>query len=227
MLVEGLKKLVKDAEPYKDIMIFEEEVKISVELTDVQSETATIVAGDNLTVTSGIIEADIKLFMTSETFSGVLEREKDFGALIGRTRMSESRPIDFEVVNPELTEEAMELIKTLMTHFFIPGKIKTKQLSGELAGQAHGAHPIPLVYWNGLRVAWYKVDAGEVLNEEGERDPYPQLFIFLDGRGVLHLDEGEVDLEVNNAYYIPPNSFHQIKAEEPLELIWIAWRTPP
>ncbi|MFP3951542.1 MAG: cupin domain-containing protein [Candidatus Bathyarchaeia archaeon] len=226
MLVEGLKRLVNDVEPYMGVLRIGEEVRLAVELTDIESESATLVVGDTMRVLDVIAEPDARVFMTSDSFRGVLNGDKDFGALIGRTRMSESRPIDFEVISTELAGETMELLKGLMTHFFLPGKVKSKRLSGELAGEAHGAHPIPLVYWDGLRVAWYKVDAGEVLNEKGERDPYPQLLINLSGRGRLLLDEGEVNLEENRAYYIPPDGLHQVRAEETVKLIWIAWSTP-
>ncbi|MBS7637924.1 cupin domain-containing protein [Candidatus Bathyarchaeota archaeon] len=91
----------------------------------------------------------------------------------------------------------------------------------EPAGEAHGAHPIPLVYWNGLRSSWYLVKAGETLKREGETDPWPQMFIVLKGRVKVH--EEEFEIEPKMAIHIPKDCTHQIAAEEDVELIWISW----
>ena len=121
----------------------------------------------------------------------------------------------------------MEVIKAGMTFFFTPGRVKVREPRPELAGEAHGAHPIPLVYWDDLRTAWYVVRKGEVMNEEGERDPYPQAVVVLKGKGVFILDKAELELRPGTVVYEPPNSMHQIRAEEDVEAIWIAWKTPP
>ena len=34
----------------------------------------------------------------------------------------------------------------------------------------------------------------------------------------------EIDIEPGVAIYVPPNSIHQIMAEDDIELIWIAWK---
>ena len=102
-----------------------------------------------------------------------------------------------------------------------------RELRPELAGEAHGVHPIPIAYWDGLRAAWYVVKKGEAMNEEGERDPYPQAVVVLKGKGIFVLDEAEMDLRPSTVIYVPPNSLHQMKVEEDVEAIWIAWKTPP
>jgi quercetin dioxygenase-like cupin family protein len=96
----------------------------------------------------------------------------------------------------------------------------------ELTGSAHGAKPIPLVYWDDLRSAWYHVSKGTTLNEEGEKDPYPQAFIVLKGKGRLELEGLEVEVKPQNTYYIPRNSLHKVHADEDVELIWLAWKAP-
>ena len=165
--------------------------------------------------------------MESTVFRRLLAGEADFGALIGRSKASEVRPINLEFPDPSKMLEAWRKAKPLMNFFFSPGLVKSKTLSPEFAGEAHGAHPIPLVYWDGLRSSWYHVPRGTVLNEAGEADPYPQLFVILEGGGRLVLDEEAAEVEAGRAYYVPPNSVHMVEALTDMRLIWIAWDTPP
>lgn len=60
---------------------------------------------------------------------------------------------------------------------------------------------------------------GKVVNEEGERDPYPQVLVILRGRGTISVDDTELELKPNAAVYVPKNSVHMIKADEEVEAI--------
>jgi mannose-6-phosphate isomerase-like protein (cupin superfamily) len=84
-----------------------------------------------------------------------------------------------------------------------------------------------LVYWDGIRYAWYHISSGDVLNVEGEKDSYPQAVIPLRGNGKLELDELSLNLESDSVYYIPPNSTHKVYALSDVELIWLAWNSQP
>lgn len=224
-LVEGLRSLVEDAKLYFDLLKLEEgEVRIAVELTD-SRETATIILGDTIRLVEGAEEPDLLPSMQIHVFDEILRGDADFGALIGRSKMSDVRPINFKILNPNRTTTISEALKMIVL-LFTPGRVKVKELHEELAGEAHGAHPIPLVYWDGVRFAWYVVKEGEVLNEAGERNPYPQAFVILRGRGSFILDDIELELRPNTVIYVPCNSVHQIKAEADVEAIWLAWQTP-
>ncbi|UCH57974.1 MAG: cupin domain-containing protein [Candidatus Bathyarchaeota archaeon] len=225
MLGQILGHLIEDVELYADLLSAEGVVRVAVALTDT-GEGATIVVGDEIGVLEGSVDPDIRLTMESGALREMLDGKADFGALISRSRMSDVRPINFQLMNPEKASAAIEALKT-MGLLFPPGRIKVKELRRELAGDAHGAHPMPLVYWDGIRFAWYVIDAGEVLNEEGERDPYPQAMVILKGKGVISLDEVEMELRPGTVVYIPVNSVHRISAEEDVELLWLAWKTPP
>jgi mannose-6-phosphate isomerase-like protein (cupin superfamily) len=134
--------------------------------------------------------------------------------------MDEERSIEFEIYKKDRVKEIWEVGKALLTYFFVPGKIKFKRLKPELAGCAHGAHPIPLTYWDGLRSSWILVKKGEILNKQGEKDPWPQLFIILEGKGIV--GDKEFEVEPNMVVYIPKNTIHQITAEEDTKVIWLA-----
>jgi len=226
MLYEGLHRFVDESRLYHSMLKPEEgESRVGVRLTDT-GEASTIVLGEEITVIRELDEPHVVLTMESTVFRRLLTGEADFGALIGRSKTSEVRPINLEFPDPSKMLEAWRKARPLM-NFFSPGQIKSKTLSPEFAGDAHGAHPIPLVYWGGLRSSWYHVPRGTVLNEAGEADPYPQLVVILEGGGRLVLDEEAAEVEAGRAYYVPPNSVHMVEALTDLRLIWIAWDTPP
>jgi mannose-6-phosphate isomerase-like protein (cupin superfamily) len=161
--------------------------------------------------------------MTRSVFEKIMKGEADAFALGARGHMTEIRPINFEFPNPNRIAELMEIVKPMATFFFTPGRIKIKRLHSTLAGEAHGAHPLPLVYWQGLRSAIYYLKPDEVLNEAGEKDPWPQLFIVRNGSGKVTIDNEEFELVPDTVIFIPRNVLHQVKAQSPTELIWIAW----
>ncbi|MBD3159356.1 MAG: cupin domain-containing protein [Candidatus Lokiarchaeota archaeon] len=225
-LVNTLRDFKNDSELYADLIFdAEKSITIVVELTDT-GQTATLILEKETGVSSiekGGKKGDLKVTMTTQTLHDIAEGEADAFALAGRSSMDEKRPIDFEFLNPARSAEAMEAIKGLATYFFVPGRLKNKELRVEQAGQAHGARPIPLVYWNALRTAWYHVDTGTVLNEEREIDPWPQAFIVLDGKGKIVIDDETIEMEKNRIYYVPRSVVHQIEARTDVQLIWLAW----
>lgn len=222
---EILEKLLDDAELYMEfIKPHRGEMKICVELADT-GDTATLVLGNKPQVTEGCIEgSDGKISMKKQVLKNILEGKADAFALAARARMDEERPIEFEIYKKEHMKEIWEVGKALLTYFFVPGKIKIKRLKPELAGCAHGAHPIPLTYWDGLRSSWILVKKGEVLNKQGEKDPWPQLFIILEGKGKGIVGDKEFEVEPNMVVYIPKDIIHQIIAEEDVKVIWLAWQ---
>jgi hypothetical protein len=120
-------------------------------LTDI-GEEATLTLRDKIEVGGGSDEADLRMTMERRIFDEVLRRESDFGALMGRSRMSDVRPINLQFLKPERAFAITDTLKATIT-FFTPGRVKVKELSGRFAGSTHDAHPIPLVYWDGIRLA--------------------------------------------------------------------------
>ena len=227
MLHEGLERLVDESRLYHSMLKPEAgEGRVGVRLTDT-GEESTLVLGEEIAVMEGLDRPHVVIAMESTVFAGLLAGDADFGALIGRSRASDIRPINLMFPDPSKAAEAWEKAKPLMNFFFSPGRVKTKTLSPRYAGEAHGGHPIPLVYWDGLRSSWYHVPRGTTLNEAGEADPYPQIFIIREGSGRLTLDEAAAEVEASKAYYVPPDSVHLVEAGTDVTLIWMAWDTPP
>jgi mannose-6-phosphate isomerase-like protein (cupin superfamily) len=222
--VGSVRKLLEEASDYVDLLKAGiNEMRASIELVDT-GEAATLILGDEACVVEGFASPDFKMSMSSQTFRNVVQGKADAFALAGRSRADEARPIEFEIYNKERSKEVWETIKALLTYLFTPGKIKIKSLRPDLAGQAHGAHPIPLVYWNGVRYSWLLVKTGETLNKQREKDPWPQLFIILEGKGKAIIGKEQFEIEPKTAVYIPKNCIHQIVAEKDVELIWLAWQ---
>jgi hypothetical protein len=222
-LVDDLRTMMEDAELYADLIYpFQGMLQIGIELADT-GESATVLLGDAPGVVSGIESPAVRITMSRAVFESVRDGKADAFALGGRSKMSDRRPINFDSIDPSRAAEVMEVIKGMATFFLNPGKVKTKELTLERAGEAHGAKPIPIVYWKGLRSAWYHVPAGKILNEEGEEDPWPQAFVVLKGSGKVQIAEEVLDLRTETVYYIPRRCAHKIHAESPVELIWIAW----
>lgn len=226
-LLGGLIRFTRDAEAYKDLMRIEDsEIRIEIHLID-SGESATLIVGQEISVMKDSVDLDLRLTMEKQVFDSIQTGDADFGALIGRSKMTDVRPINGEFLNQEKIPLVMEVLKTLMTLYFTPGKTKMKQLRNELGGDAHGAHPIPLVYWDNIRFAWYLIRQGEVLNEAEERDPYPQVVVVLEGKGIVRIGDERFELEPKMVLYVPRNVIHQIEASEDVEVIWLAWLIPP
>lgn len=222
--VDMIEKLLNDATLYIDLIkTAMHETRVAIELVD-SRETATLVLDDKLEVLEGSVKPDFKISMTKQVLKDILEGRADAFALAARGRADEKRPIEFEVYKKEREKELWEAIKILLTYFFVAGKVKIRHLTPGRAGYAHGAHPIPLVYWNGIRYSWLLVRRGEVLNKDKEKDPYPQTFMILKGKGKAIIGEEEFDIKTNTAIYIPKNVVHQIVAKDDVELLWLAWQ---
>jgi mannose-6-phosphate isomerase-like protein (cupin superfamily) len=226
-LLEGLCRLKEDAGLYLDLMGLEDdEIRIGVSFVD-SDEAATLVVGRGIEVLESMEDPDLRLTMERRVFDSIMAGDADFGALIGRSKISDVRPINVEMLKVDKASSAMEVLKTMMTIFFTPGKVKVKRLRKELAGEAHGAHPIPLVYYDDLRCAWYAIKKGEILNKAGEMDPYPQAIVVLNGEGVIVVGDERLELEPRTVVYIPRNVLHQLEASEDVEVLWLAWQAPP
>lgn len=221
--IQTLRQLLRDADLYVDLItIATQETRVCVKLFDTM-EFATIVVANEMKVLEGEVKPDVTIIIKSTVLKDIMDGKADALALVGRGRMDEKRPIEFEIHTKERMKEIWEVGKALLTYFFTPGKIKMKSLGLERAGHAHGAHPIPLVYWNGMRYSWIFVKAGETLNKEGEKDPWPQAFTVLEGKGKAIIGDAAFQIEPDKVIYVPTNSIHQIIAKEDLKLLWLAW----
>ncbi|MCK4437827.1 hypothetical protein KAV47_02030, partial [Candidatus Bathyarchaeota archaeon] len=100
MLNEGLHRFVDESRLYHSMLKPEEgESRVGVRLTDT-GEASTIVLGEEITVIRGLDEPHVILTMESTVFRRLLAGKADFGALIGRSKASDIRPINLEFPDP-------------------------------------------------------------------------------------------------------------------------------
>ncbi len=223
-LSNEIRDLMEQVELYLDQITPKKEIRFALELIDT-GEAVTIVLQKEPKIIEGSVNPDARYYMKREVFDSILAGESDIFSLIGRSKWSDKRPVEFDIINHDRAEELWEIGKALLTYFFLPGKVKVRRLTLSLAGEAHGGHPVPLVYWNGMRSAWFFLKKGELLNEEGEKDPHPQLFIIQSGSGTIIIGEEKFDIDKNLVVYVTTNTFHQIHAETDTELIMLAWKS--
>lgn len=220
---QAVKKLLSDASLYMDLIVIKQgEIRVCVSLSDID-ESATLILARQVDVLEGSVNPDVRIIMKRQTFEDIVEGRADAFALAGRGASEEKRPIEFEVLEEKRSKEIWETVKALLTYFFTPGRVKVKRLAPEMAGDAHGAHPIPIVYWDGVRSSWILVKKGEIVNRKGEKDPWPQVFIILEGKGRATVANHSFEIRPQTAIYIPTDTVHQIRAEEDVILIWLAW----
>jgi hypothetical protein len=86
----------------------------------------------------------------------------------------------------------------------------------------HAGPAIPLYCYPGFCSTRYLVKKGECLNEPGERNEFPQSFIF--GQAFARIGDRVVEVKAGESYYIPPNSDHFVwtESDEPPVLIFLA-----
>jgi mannose-6-phosphate isomerase-like protein (cupin superfamily) len=225
-LQDMMNQLLEDMELYGNTLKFtDSHFAIGIELTDT-SESVTMVIDDKVTIEGGLQNPVVKLKFSRDLLEKAMRGKADLFALGGRSHIDDKKPVDFEFLDKSRMKESMEALYRIAIYFFVPGRIKSRKMKLELTGSVHGAKPIPLVYWDDLRTAWYHVPAGSTLNEAGKKDLYPQAFIVLKGKGRLELEGSEVEIVPQTTYYIPRESTHKVRADEDVKLIWLAWKAP-
>ena len=145
---------------------------------------------------------------------------------IGREKMSDKTPLDFEL-GPEtqITPSLLNQFYKFIQHFFNPTNPEKIIIDKSHSRMVHGAWALPLFYHTGFRSAWYQIEKGQKLNEPGDTNPFPQAFIILSGKGYAKLGDNTVNLRAGEAYFIPPGSDHVVWTDQdaPLCLIYLAW----
>jgi len=228
MLRAALENLLECASYYMDMIraTVSSETRVCIELADT-GESATVIFGKEVYAEDGCSSPDLKMSLDSSLLRDVLEGRADLYSLAARASRLERRPVETRFLNRDRLDELLELYDAVRMYLLLPDKVKLRQLEPRLAGEAHGGHPVSLVNWNGMRCSYILLYKGDVLNEVGERDPWPQLFIVLTGEGSARIGDEKLQVLPRMAMYIPKNAIHQLEPlSDKLELIWLAWNAP-
>jgi mannose-6-phosphate isomerase-like protein (cupin superfamily) len=144
----------------------------------------------------------------------------------GREQLSDPAPLNFQLGEGlELTPEVYRELIDFVQRFFNLSSPERILLGEEHVRTIHGGDAVALFYGEGFRSAWYLLKEGERLNGPGDTNPFPQAFVFLSGKGRAKIGDDTVNVQANEAYYIPPGAEHMVwnKEGEPLTLVFLAW----
>lgn len=169
-------------------------------------------------------EVDIIIDTTLDTLKDICDGRINAFTAAGKSKPSDPAPLDW-TVGKGFVPARMSNIYFMLMHFFHPEEPETIKLGEEYSRLVHGGHAIPLYYHPGFRSAWYMIKKGERLNEPGERDPFHQGIVVIDGKGFAKIGDITVEISKNESYYIPPDSDQVLwtDSDEPLVIIWLAW----
>lgn len=171
-------------------------------------------------------QAFLTFATTTDTLRLMYHGKLDAMTAASKTKGSDPAPLDLEFAEgSELTPETKAKFYTFIQHFFNPSVPEKKLLGRSYSRPVHGAHVIALYYHQGFRSAWYLLNKGEKLNETGDRNPFPQAFIIVEGEGLAKIGDHVIQVKAEESYYIPPDSDHVVwtESDKPLILVWLAW----
>ncbi|KPL02674.1 MAG: hypothetical protein AMJ90_05125 [candidate division Zixibacteria bacterium SM23_73_2] len=183
--------------------------------------------GRKVTVNKGLHNGAQFIFITTVDTLGLIYGGKMTAATAaGKAEGSDHAPLDLKWADGlELTPEIREKFYSFIFHFFNPSVPEKVLLGEEYSRLVHGGHVITLYYHPGFRSAWYLLKKGERLNQPGDKNPFPQAFIFIEGEGFAKIGDKTIKVKAGESYYIPPDSDHVVwtESDDSLVLIWLAW----
>lgn len=204
------------------------DLKANIVVRDGDGETQwhVLSEGGQLTHGPGLAgDAQTTLTMTGETLAKLYRGQWSGLGAAGRAHIRDAAPIDFTIPQGLHPLEAMRRGYYFLTHFFSVSSPTLIPFGPEHTRKIHGGHAAPLFYDAGLRSAYYRLEPGDVLNEDGAKDPMHQGFVVISGRGAATIGQRTLVVRAGQAVYIPANTIHMLRPEggEPVELIWLAW----
>jgi mannose-6-phosphate isomerase-like protein (cupin superfamily) len=192
---------------------------------DVWSLTASS-KGDVLLESGEAPNAEFTIVTTTELLRRLFDGEISPMTAAGRENLRQKAPLDFHL--PEgaaFSQSLYHRIVLFVQRFLNPIPAERVRISKAASRVVHGGHAVALFADVEFRSAWYLLEPGEQLNEEGDTNPFPQAFVILSGSGTARIGDAEHELEPNAAYYVAPNCEHVVKpsSNDPLTLLWMAW----
>lgn len=200
---------------------------INLHLKDNDSHWHIIFSDGNYVINKGKNPlARIIITAYYSTYKKIHDGELNAMTAIGRASIHDAAPLDMWLENG-MTFRKIDWDYAYFTviNFFNSNPHNKLLIGREHARKIHGGHAVALYYTEGFRSAYYNIIRGELLNESGEKDPFNQSFIIIQGHGYAKIGNDTLKIKANEAYYIKPNLEHKVwtDSEEGLSLIWNAW----
>ncbi len=164
-------------------------------------------------------------FMDRATLGKLDRGELNARTAIGRARQGDPVPMDIDPTDERFvwTDSVSQTIDAVANHFFLRGQPEIIPFNRNVSRMIHGAHAVLLYYYPSFRSVWYQIDPGQHVNKE-ERDqtnPFPSLFIFLEGRGMARIGGVEIEVVGGTSMLVQPGVTHEFwnPFDGPLSLV--------
>jgi len=216
------------AENFKNKIQDDFSAVVQFRITDKNESWHVIVEkGRNVTVDKGPHkDAHFFFSITSDTLRLICDGKMSAMTAAGKATGSDHAPLNLKLAEGlQFTPEIRTQLYTFLYRFFNPSIPERILLGEEYSRSVHGGNVVVLYYHPGFRSAWYLLKKGEKLNEPGDTNPFPQAFVFIEGKGFAKIGDKTIRVKAGESYYIPPNSDHVAwtESDEPLILIFLAW----
>ncbi len=168
---------------------------------------------------------DIFSFVTdSVTLNKLFAQEITGMTAISRANWKDAAPLDF--VNYDKIPENINPLRFVFSYFIL-GEPEKIIIDKDHARIVHGGYAIPMIYDEGIRTAWYRVEKGMIINEreEDQFNPFPTFVIAKKGKGMIKIGLKEYAFQDGDGYYIPKDTAHSFwtENEEGFEFIIIMY----
>jgi hypothetical protein len=223
---EMLQGLVEDfrIDPYaKDL-----ETTFGIYIKDVGKWYLEINGQDSMKLIQGALVVPAPYYITDmETLRRIYNGDLSIMTAMGRAKMSDPAPMDFGLAEGyQLTAETLAILMPLTFHFWTQGQPEIVHF-GELeqARLVHGAYATVFFYQAGLRTGYYRLEKDQHINadESDQVNPFPTLFIFIDGELECRIGGREISVKTRQTMLVPAGVSHEFwnPFETPAELIII------
>jgi mannose-6-phosphate isomerase-like protein (cupin superfamily) len=166
-------------------------------------------------------------FMDGATLRRLDRGEWNARTAMGRARHGDPVPMDIDPTDPSFdwNDDAARRVDAVANHFWVRGQPELLRFGKEASRIIHGANAALLHYEHGMRSVWYQIDPGQHINRDpGDQvNPFPSLFIFLDGRARARIGGIDTELVGGTATLVPAGVAHELwnPFDEPFAFILI------
>lgn len=153
-------------------------------------------------------------FLDGTTLRRLDRGEWNARTAMGRARHSDPVPMDIDPTDPgfDWNDAAARRVDAVANHFWVRGQPELLRFGSDASRIIHGANAVLLHYEQGMRSVWYQIDPGQHINREpGDQvNPFPSLFIFLDGRARARIGGIDTELVGGTATLVPAGVAHEL-----------------
>lgn len=152
-------------------------------------------------------------FLDGETLRKLDQNKINARTALGKARYSDSSPMDIDPTDPDIVWDAAfsRKVDAVANHFWARGTPEFLEFNRDASRVLHGANAVLLHYAQGFRSVWYEIENGQHINADprDQVNPFPSLFIFLNGTAKAKIGGVEMDIKGGTATLVPAGVSHE------------------